>query len=213
MKRGRRESPPFRGRRRAGWGVGRRARRGRERLAGDFRGLVIRAGEGCCRPRSFSAVRVAVHSECSIDSCFPPVRGWHSRCCRRSLAESSTRHISRGRRPTKVLSARVATGRAPVRGSSRLLLGDGFGQASNLTWATKETNDAQRIGEAPRMRQGPGGRLPGCSLQIADPGDGAHPRLEMPSPLALFGGLVSRPSGWHTYDRERTQSLGKGRIP
>lgn len=28
--------------------------------------------------------------------------------------------------------------------------------------------------------------------QIADPGDDAHPRLEMPSPLALFGGLGSR---------------------
>lgn len=174
--------------------AGRRARRGKARPSRGLEGLVIRAGEGRCRPRGSALYRGCSAFECSIESGIAPVRGRHSRCCRRSFAESSTRHMRRGRRlglvDRKSPSARLATGRAPVRGPSRASLGgqirSSFGRGQR-----KGTNDAQRTGEG----DAPGALAAAISqaaVQIAEPGDDAHPRLEMPSPLALFGGLGSR---------------------
>lgn len=108
-------------------------------------------------------------------------------------------------------SARLATGRAPVRGPSRASLGgqirSSFGRGKR-----KGTNDAQRTGEGGCARGPGGGHLPGrCADCRAWRRRPPPPRDALAIGL-LWGSRVPAFSGG-TYDRARTRSLGREGIP
>lgn len=131
------------------------AGKGNPGLAGVFRTRDSRRGRVLQAPVVRRCIGVAVHSSAASSPAFRLSEDGIQRCCRRSFAESSTRHMHRGRRLG--LIAQQKSPRAPCDGKGTrpgaragLLLGDGFGQALDAGDAKERmTRNRQARQDAP----------------------------------------------------------------
>lgn len=156
---------------------------------------MIRAGEGRCRPPWFGAVSglqcIRVQHRVRPSACQRTTfKMLPEKLCRIQHQAHAPWSTSWPRRPPKVPRRVLRREGHPSGAQAGLLLGDRFGQALDAGNAKERmTRNGQARGDAPGALAA---AISQAAVQIAEPGDDAHPRLEMPSPLALFGGLGSR---------------------